>query len=171
MRVTHHSRSLLIVEYCPWTTGWFLISLALLGPWLLFRWLPVEGLMPTLLAVFAVDFPVFALFTVYVRRLQIQLDRGEGDLRVRERSLLRDREVRLPLSSLVWAERETNYKRIPFLPPHGQVHRAVLVVVEDRLLRRYPVSSVFLLGPSARRTADAVNRWLGRKLDSGTHAA
>jgi hypothetical protein len=40
------------------------------------------------------------------------------------------------------------------------------VLREDRRLHRIPVTSVFLVGPSARRTAREINAFLGRALDS-----
>lgn len=171
MHVAHHTDDLLVVEHQPWTLAWLLTAAAIAGPWALFQALGVTGIGPTLLAVFTVDFPLFVLFTVYVRRLQVTLDRTRDDLHLHERSLLRDRDLHLPLSALVRAERETNWKRLPWLPKHGQTHRAVLIVARDRHLTRCPVSSVYLVGPSARRAARAINAWLGRPLDSRAPAA
>lgn len=166
MHVAHASQDLLILEHCPRTLGAGLVAAAVAGPLALFHVLSVDGLAPTLLAVFIVDFPVFALFTVAVRRLTIVLDRRQGQLSLHERSLFRDRTVERPLAALVRAERETNWTGVPFLPPHGRWHRAILVLKEDRLLRRVPVTSVFLAGPSALRVARAINGFLGRRLDS-----
>lgn len=151
--------------------GWMLIGLAVAGPWLLFRNLAVEGVVPILLAVFMIDFPLLVVFSVVVRHLTVVLDRAGDRVALRERSLFRDRALDRPLSCLVRAERETNFARIPFLPPHGSYHRAVLVVAEDRRLCRVPVSSVYLLGPGARRVARAINGWLGRPLDRDGPAA
>jgi hypothetical protein len=166
MHVAHASENLLVIEHCPRLLGTGLAALAVAGPFALFHALPVAGLLPTLLAVFMVDFPVLALFTVAVRRLMIVLDRRRGHLVLRERSLFRDRALECPLAALIRAERETNWTGIPHLPPHGRWHRAVLVLREDRRLRRVPVTSVFLVGPSARRAARAINAFLGRALDS-----
>ena len=166
MHVAHACKDLLVIEHCPHRLGAALAMLAVAGPFALFNALSVEGLLPTLLAVFMVDFPVFALFTVAVRRLMIVLDRGHGRLVLRERSLFRERALERPLDTLVRAERETNWTGVPHLPPHGRCHRAVLGLREDRLLRRVPVTSVFLVGPSARRAARAINAFLGRALDS-----
>lgn len=171
MHVAHRTEDILIVEHRPWTVAWSLTATAVAGPWLLFHGLGVSGIGPTLLAVFIINFPVFALFTVYVRRLQVVLDRTRDDLHLHERSLLRDRDLHLPLASLVRAEHETNWQAIPWLPKHGRTHRAVLVVARDRTLARCPVTSVFLAGPSARRAARAINAWLGRPLDSRAPAA
>jgi hypothetical protein len=166
MYVIHASEDLLVIEHCPSTLGGLLVVLAVAGPFALFHTLSVEGVGPTLLAIFMVDFPILALFTVAVRRLMIVLDRRRGRLSLHERSLFRDRALERPLAALVRAERETNWTGVPFLPPHGRCHRAVLVLREDRRLRRVPVTSVFLAGPSARRAARAINAFLGRALDS-----
>lgn len=166
MHVAHASENLLVIEHCPHMLGATLAMLAVAGPFALFHAWSVEGLLPTLLAVFMVDFPVLALFAVTVRRLMIVLDRRRGRLLLRERGLFRDRALERPLDALVRAERETNWTGIPHLPPHGRWHRAVLVLREDRRLRRVPVTSVFLVGPSARRAARAINAFLGRALDS-----
>ena len=128
-------------------------------------------MVPTLLTVFMVDFPLLVLFIAYIRRLQIVLDRRSGDVRLHELSLAQDRRLTMPLTCLVRAERETNYRRLPWLPKHGSFHRAVLVVSDSQELRRYPVTSVFLLGPSARAAANAINGWLGRPLDRQMPAA
>lgn len=166
MHVAHRSDTLLVVEHCPRLLGAALVAVAVAGPFLLFHALAVEGLLPILLAVFIVDFPVVVLFTVAVRRLLIVLDRRRDRLSLHERSVFRDRAFERPLAALVRAERETNWTRVPFLPPHGRYQRAVLVLAEDRQLCRVPVTSVFLLGPSARRAARAINGFLGRELDS-----
>jgi hypothetical protein len=166
MHVAHASDDLLVLEHCPRTLGAGLVAIAVAGPLALFHALSVDGVIPTLLAVFMVDFPVLALFTVAVRRLLIVLDRHRGRMSLHERSLFRDRAIERPLDALVRAERETNFTGVPFLPPHGRCHRAVLVLKEDRELRRVPVTSVFLVGPSARRAARAINGFLGRALDS-----
>jgi hypothetical protein len=166
MHVAHASPDLLVIEHCPTTLGAALVALAVAGPFALFHALSVDGVIPTLLAVFIVDFPILALFTVAVRRLMIVLDRRGGRLSLHERSVFRDRALERPLAALVRAERETNWTGVPFLPPHGRCHRAVLVLAEDRRIRRVPVTSVFLAGPSARRAARAINAFLGRALDS-----
>jgi hypothetical protein len=166
MHVAHASENLLVVEHCPRALGAGLVVLAVGGPLVLFHALAVEGLVPTLLALFMIDFPVLVLFAVAVRRLMIVLDRPGNRLCLRERSLFRDREIERPLAALVRAERETNWTHIPFLPPHGRYQRAVLVLAEDRRLNRVPVTSVYLCGPSARRAARAINAFLGRALDS-----
>jgi hypothetical protein len=166
MHIIHDTDDLLVLEHCPRALGAALVAVAVAGPFALFHALPVEGVGPTFLAVFMVDFPVLALFTVAVRRLLVVLDRRRGRLSLHERSVFRDRALERPLETLVRAERETNWTGVPFLPPHGRCHRAVLVLKEDRRLRRVPLTSVFLLGPSARRAARAINRFLGRGLDS-----
>lgn len=171
MRVVHQCEDLLVVEHCPRTLGVLLVALAVGGPWMLFGAMAVEGVLPTLLAVFTIDFPLMVIFSVAVRRLMIVLDRRSNTLALHERSVFRDRWMEKPLATLIRAERETNFTCIPFLPDHGQYHRAVLVLAEDQRLRRVPVTSVFLVGPSARRAARAINGWLGRPLDSKTPAA
>jgi hypothetical protein len=166
MHIAHRTEDLLIVEHRPTTLAWAITLLAVAGPLTAFRWLGVEGLGPTLLAVFTLDFPLLVLFLVSVRRLQIVLDRRAGTLRLHERSVAQDRRLSIPLDCLVRAERETSLRRLPFLPPRGHFHRAVLVVAAGRELRRYPVTSVFLIGPAqARRAATAVNDWLCRSVD------
>ncbi len=166
MHVAHQTEDLLVVEHCPRALGALLIAFAVTGPWLLFHRLNVEGALPTALGVFMIDFPVVVLFTVAVRRIVIVLDRNADRMALFERSVFRNRRMERPLDTLVRAERETNFTGIPFLPAHGHCHRAVLVVAEDRRLTRVPVTSVFLLGQSARRAAQAINGWLGRPLDS-----
>jgi hypothetical protein len=166
MHIAHASEELLVIEHCPTTLGAALVTVAVAGPFALFHALSVDGIVPTLLAVFMVDFPVLVVFTVAIRRLMIVLDRRRGRLSLHERSLFRDRAFERPLDALVRAERETNWTGVPFLPRHGRWHRAVLVLAEDRELRRVPVTSVFLAGPSARRAARAINAFLGRALDS-----
>jgi hypothetical protein len=166
MHVAHCCENLLVVEHCPFLLGASLVAGAVAGPFLLFHTLSVEGIVPTLLAVFMIDFPLFVLFAVGVRRLLIVLDRSRNRLSLRERSLFRDRAIECPLAALVRAERETNWTYLPWLPPQGDTHRAVLVLAEDRHLSRVPVTSVYLLGSSARRAARAINAFLGRPLDS-----
>lgn len=166
MHVAHASEDLLVIEHCPRLLAGLLVALAVAGPLALLHALSVDSALPTALAIFMIDFPVLALFTVSVRRLMIVLDRRRGHLSLRERSLFRDRALERPLDALVRAERETNWTGVPFLPPHGRFHRAVLVLKEERRLRRVPVTSVFLVGPSARRAARAINAFLGRALDS-----
>ena len=166
MHVAHACDDLLVIEHCPRALGALLVGVAVAGPLALFHAWSVVGVIPTLLAIFMVDFPVLALFSVAMRRLMIVLDRRRGRLSLRERSLFRDRALERPLDALIRAERETNWTGVPFLPPHGRCHRAVLVLREERSLRRIPVTSVFLVGPSARRAARAINAFLGRALDS-----
>jgi hypothetical protein len=166
MHVAHASEDLLVVEHCPRALGVLIVALAVSGPLLLFRAVSVEGVVPTLLALFMIDFPLLVLFAVAVRRLMIVLDRRGDRLWLHERSVFRDRAFERPLGALVRAERETNWTRVPFLPPHGRYHRAVLVLNEDRQLCRVPVTSVYLCGPSAARAARAINAFLGRALDT-----
>lgn len=168
MYVAHLSEELLVVEHCPTTLGTVLVTIAVAGPMVPLYALAVEGLLPTLLAVFMVDFPVLVLFAVGVRRLMIVLDRRRNLLSVHERSIFRDRAIERPLGALVRAERQTNFTHLPHLPPHGSTHRAVLVLAENSELRRVPVTSVFLPGSSARCAARAVNAFLGRPLDFET---
>lgn len=168
MHVAHRSEDLLVVEHCPSTLGALLVALAVVGPVILFHVLSVEGLLPTLLAIFMVDFPILVIFAIGVRRLMIVLDRRRNRLSLHERSIFRDRAMERPLAALVRAERETNLTHLPYLPPHGNYHRTVLVLAENRELCRVPVTSVYLLGPSAKRAARAINAFLGRPLDSET---
>jgi hypothetical protein len=165
MHVAHCSEDLLVVEHRPSMLGALLVAAAVGGPFVLFHTLSIEGLLPTLLAVFMIDFPLLVLFAVAVRRLMIVLDRRRNRLSLHERSLFRDREFERPLAALVRAEEETNWTQLPYLPPHGSYRRAILVLAEDRQLCRVPVTSVYLVGPSARRTARAINAFLGRPLD------
>jgi len=171
MHVVHRSEDLLVVEHCPTAMGAALVVVAVAGPYLLFRMLEVDGVLAFLLAVFIIDFPLLVIFAVGVRRLMIVLDRRRDRLALHERSVFRDRRLQTPLRALVRAEHETNFAGIPFLPDHGHYHRAVLVLADDRRLRRVPVTSVFLVGPSAHRAARAINGWLGRPLDSTAPAA
>ena len=171
MYVAHKSDDLLVLEHQPWVEGALIALLAFIGPFMMFRALPIEGLIPSLLAIFAVDFPLFALFFAYVRRLQLVLDRQSGEIKLHELSIGQDRILKMPLASLVRAERETRMRYMPYLPKHGSFHRAVLIVKDEKELTRYPVTSVFLLGTSARRAARAINAWLGRSLDLKTTVA
>ncbi len=163
MHVARQSGEELILEHRPWLTGAVLIALAVGGPLALSATLRIDTLVPFFLAVFIFGFPALALFAVYVRRLLVVLDRRHDRLRLHERSLLRDRVCEVPLSRFAWAERETRFVHMPFLPRHGRFHRAVLVFADKGRLSRLPLTSVFLVGPSARKAVSALNRWTGRR--------
>lgn len=162
MHVARRSSEQLILEHRPWITGFLLIALAVGGPWALAKLLGVDALFPFALTLFIFCFPAFVLFAAYVRRLLVVLDRNSDRVLVHERSLWRDRKREIPLSRLVWTERETRYVHMPFLPRHGRFHRAVFVVSEKGRLRRLPMTSVFLVGPGARLAVGTINRWTGR---------
>lgn len=96
-------------------------------------------------------------FAAFVRRTQVILDRGSGQILIRRRSVLGYAESKLPLAELTGAELETTRSATP--DGRGStLYRPVLMVSAGP----YPIVKSYTNTSGPKRLVDAINRWLER---------
>ncbi len=172
MKVTRNTPDQLILSNTPWFIGISLIFfiLAFVGAGL---FMASEGgesiLFGLFFAVFGGGMGIGA-FCVFVRRVQVILDRRDKSLVIRRQSVFGYDTVEHELSSLSHAEVETTTSRRDTTT--SKMHRPVLILDEGMSAGRHPIVEAYVSGSGAQRMVDAINVWLpARMVDSDSQSA
>lgn len=160
MKVTRNSPDQLILSNTPWFIGISLavFILAFVGPGLFLMSEGGEGIW------FGLFFAVFgggmgvAAFCVFVRRVQIILDRDKNSVVIRRQSVFGYEAVEHDLSNLSHAELESTVSRSD--KGTSTLYRPVLVLDKGMSAGHHPIVEAFSNGGGAKHLVDAVNAWL-----------
>ncbi|MDA7964803.1 hypothetical protein [Ruegeria sp.] len=172
MKITRNSPDQLILSNTPWLMGIMLIlfTLGFVGAGL---FMVNEGREEVwagiLFALFGGGLGLGA-FCVFVRRVQVILDRNSNSILIRRQSVFGYDTVEHELSDLSHAEVETA------TPPRNtttsKMHRPVLILETGMSAGRHPIVKAYVSGRGAHRLVDAVNDWLPAwTVDSGSQSA
>lgn len=169
MKVVRNTPDQLIVSDTPWVIGMMLILfiLAFGGAGLLVM---TKSFWPGLLWVtVGPGMGIFA-FVVFVRRVQVLLDRASNRIVIRRQSVFRYQSVEHPLDELETAVLETTARRSKRTGSHSELTRPVLVFARGMSAGRHSVVEAYSSGRGSRLLVDAINGWLrqgdGHALDS-----
>ncbi len=172
MKVTRKTPDQLILSNTPWLIGIMLVVfiLCFVGAGLFMATEGGEGIF------FGIFFALvggglgFGAFCVFVRRVQVILDRRTNSIVIRRQSIFGYYTVKHDLSNLSYAEVETTTSSRK--GTSSKMHRPVLILEKGMSAGRHPIVEAYVSGGGAQRMVDAVNVWLpARKVDSDTQSA
>ena len=172
MKVTRNTPDQLILSNTPWFIGISLVIFILIffGVGLFMVSEGGEGIL------FGIFFALFGggmgigAFCVFVRRVQVILDRNSNSILIRRQSVFGYDTVEHELSNLSHAEVETARPRRDRTT--SKMHRPVLILETGMSAGRHPIVEAYVSGHGAQRLVDAVNGWLpARKVDSASQSA
>ncbi len=172
MKVTRNTPNQLILSNAPWLIGIMLVVfiLCFVGAGLFMATEGGEGIF------FGIFFALvggglgFGAFCVFVRRVQVILDRRTNSIVIRRQSIFGHDTVEHDLSNLSHAEVETTTSSRK--GTSSKMHRPVLILEKGMSAGRHPIVEAYVSGGGAQRLVDAVNDWLpARKVDSDIQSA
>ncbi len=172
MKVTRNTPNQLILSDTPWFIGITLVFfiLAFVGAGL---FMISEGGESILFGIF---FALFGggmgvgAFCVFVRRVQVILDRNKDSILIRRQSVFGYDAVEHKLSNLSHAEIESTTSRSN--KRTSTLYRPVLILDKGMSAGRHPIVEAFSNGRGAHQMVDAVNAWLpARKRDDAREQA
>jgi hypothetical protein len=100
----------------------------------------------------------FAALCVFVERLQVILDRREGLITLRRRTVLSYSETQLPLENLLRAEVESTISRKD--GRSRRLYRPSLVLQDSDGEAVHPITQVYSNGGRTKQLVDAINKWI-----------
>lgn len=172
MKVTRNTPDQLILSNTPWFIGISLVFfiLVFVGVGLFMVSEGGEGILFGLFfALFGGGMGVGA-FCVFVRRVQVILDRKSNSILIRRQSVFGYDTVEHELSNLSHAEVETATSSRDRTT--SKMHRPVLILEKGMSAGRHPIVQAYVSGRGAHRLVDAVNDWLpAHKVDSASQSA
>ncbi|MEM7320828.1 MAG: hypothetical protein AAF408_17630, partial [Pseudomonadota bacterium] len=138
MKVTRNTPDQLILADIPWFIGIMLIIfiLAFVGPGLMLASTGGENIIYGLIFAFGGGGLGFGAFCVFVRRVQVVLDRPNDQITIRRQSVFGYQSVTHKLSDLDRAEVESTTSRRDGRT--STLHRAVLVLNQGMSAGRHP---------------------------------
>ncbi len=172
MKVTLNTPNQLILSNTPWLIGIMLVVfiLCFVGAGLFMATEGGEGIF------FGIFFALvggglgFGAFCVFVRRVQVILDRRTNSIVIRRQSIFGYDTVEHDLSNLSHAEVETTTSSRK--GTSSKMHRPVLILEKGMSAGRHPIVEAYVSGGGAQRMVDAVNGWLpAHKVDSDSQSA
>lgn len=172
MKVTRSTPDQLILTNTPWFIGITLVLfiLCFVGAGLFMVSEGGEGIL------FGIFFALFGgglgfgAFCVFVRRVQVILDRNSNSILIRRQSIFGYDALEHELSNLSHAEVETTTSTRDRTT--SKMHRPVLVLKKGMSAGRHPIVEAYVSGRGAQRMVDAVNNWLpAREVDSDSQSA
>ncbi len=175
MKITRNTPEQLILAGNPWFIGISLILFILVfaGAGLGAASTGGENLWFGLFFALAGGGMGFAAFCLFVRRVQVILDRPGGSVVIRRQSVFGYSQVEHRLADLSHAEVESTTSR-----REGRtrtLYRPVLVLDSGMSAGRHPVVEAYTNGGGPQRLSDAINAWLPAespaKVDSGPQSA
>ncbi|CAD0186391.1 hypothetical protein RUESEDTHA_03299 [Ruegeria sp. THAF57] len=169
MKVTRNTPNQLILSNRPWLIGVMLVFfiLCFVGAGLT---MISEGNWSGILVALFGGGMGFGAFCIFVRRVQVILDRSTDSILIRRQSIFGYETVRHVLSNLSHAEVETTTSN----GNNGSstTHRPVLILGQGMSAGRHPIVSAYVSGHGSHRLVDAVNDWLpARAVDSDNQSA
>ncbi len=165
MKVTRNTPDQLIVSDTPWFFGILLILFILVfvgaglvvmteAPVYGFIWMFFGGGMG------------IAAFAVFVRRVQIILDRPSNSIEIRRQSIFRYQSVEHQLDDFGEAVLETSTNRDRDSGSHATMTRPVLVFPSGMSAGRRPMVEAYSTGKGSKTVVEAINAWHEALLDS-----
>lgn len=159
MKIKRNTPQVFVAEEVPWFIAIMLVIFifCFVAPGLAIAF---EGVWQGLLFALGGGGMGFAALCVFVERLQVILDRREGMITLRRRTILKYTQTRLPLDALLKAETQWTSSR-----KNGRTRslsRPALMLSEDGAEKAYPVTQVFSSGGSAEGLTDAINDWIAQ---------
>lgn len=154
MKISRDTPEQLIIDYSPWFWALFMIFFTLTFAGAGIALLANGEIMGLLFAGFGAGMGILA-FGVFVRRVQVILDRPNGLLVIRRRSVSGYSEVVHQLDELecVILEETAGSKG-------GRLFRPTLVLAGGMSAGRHPIVESYTNTGGPRRLAEAVNTWL-----------
>ena len=154
MKVTRNTPQQLILSETPWFIGIMLILfiLAFVGPGLL---MVADGVWPGIFFALAGGGMGLAALAVFVRRVQVILDRPSDSLTIRRQSLLAYDTVTHRLSELSGAVLEQTRS-----DKGRTLSRPTLIFDQGMSAGAHPIVEAYTSGKGPKRLVDAVNGWL-----------
>jgi hypothetical protein len=170
MKVTRNTPDQLIISDTPWFIGIMLtlFILVFVGAGLLVMTeAPVFGF---IWMAFGAGMGI-AVFAVFVRRVQIILDRPSNSIKIRRQSIFRYQSVEHQLDELGEAVLETTTSRDRDSGSRAKMTRPVLVFASGMSAGCHPMVEAFSTGQGSKIIVDAINTWHEALLDSSTREA
>lgn len=160
MKVTRNTPDQLILADTPWFIGIMLIIfiLAFVGPGLLLASEGGENLFFGLLFALIGGGLGFGAFAVFVRRVQVILDRSRNLVLIRRQSVFGYDTVEHELSNLSHAEIESTTSRSEGRT--STLYRPVLILGQGMSAGPHPIVEAYSSGSGSKRLVQAVNEWL-----------
>jgi len=172
MKVTRTTPDQLILSNTPWLIGLMLVVfiLCFVGAGLFMATEGGEGVLFGLFFALCGGGLGFGAFCVFVRRVQVILDRRTNSIVIRRQSVFGYDTVEHDLSNLSHAEVETTTSSRK--GTSSKMHRPVLIRDKGMSAGRHPIVEAYVSGGGAQRMVDAVNGWLpAHKVDSESQSA
>ncbi|UWQ75023.1 hypothetical protein [Leisingera sp. M658] len=174
MKITRNTPEQLILADTPWLIGimlvFFILSFAGAGLGMLSQ--GGDLIWPGLIFTLAGGGMGALAFCLFVRRVQVILDRSGGSIVIRRQSVFGYSQAEHRLADLSHAEVESTTSR-----SEGRtrtLYRPVLVLDGGMRAGRHPVVAAYTNGRGPQRLADAINAWLPAApatVDSGGQSA
>ncbi|WP_170608450.1 hypothetical protein [Ruegeria arenilitoris] len=172
MKIRRNTPDQLILADTPWFIGIMLIIfiMAFVGPGILLMSTGGENIWFGLIFALGGGGLGFGAFCVFVRRVQVILDRNKDSVLIRRQSVFGYQAVEHKLSNLSHAELESTTSTREGRT--STLYRPVLVLDNGISAGRHPIVEVFTNGSGSHRMVSAVNDWLpARVVDSDTQSA
>lgn len=154
MKISRNTPEQLIIEDSPWLWGLFFVGFTVIFVGAGIALVANGEIMGLLFAVLGGGLGILA-FGVFVRRVQVILDRSNGLLVIRRRSVKGYSEVVHQLAELECAILEETAGS-----KGGRLYRPTLVLAGGMSAGRHPIVDSYTNTGGPRRLADAVNTWL-----------
>lgn len=157
MKTTHNSPDKLILDYTPWIMGGVFATLILLSAGGAMYFLSTGETTGFLVGLGGVIL-CGLFFVVFVRRVQLVLERTSGTATLRRRDVLRDVREQFKLADI----RRAEVQRMTSSDGDGttETSRAALIVTGQP--EPVPLTIVYSSGSGGDRAADAINAWLAK---------
>lgn len=171
MHVTRNTPDQLIIADTPWVIGILLIFFVLIFVGSGF-WIVSDGVWQGWIFAIAGSGMGIIAFGVFVRRMQLILDRPMGTIIIRRRSIFGFSEITHLLSNLSEVKIETTTGS-----KGRHLFRPTLVLNQGMSTGDHPIIQAYTDSGDSQRVADAVNSWLADAqpdndhLDSGSPSA
>ncbi len=171
MKVSRNTPNQLILSDTPWFIGVMLVFfiLAFVGPGIFLMSTGGENIWFGLIFALGGGGLGFGAFCVFVRRVQVILDRNKDIVLVRRQSVFGYEAVEHVLSNLSHAELESTIST-----REGRtttMYRPVLVLDKGMSAGRHPIVEAYSSGSGSARLVAAVNAWLpSREVDSASQS-
>ncbi|WP_291729453.1 hypothetical protein [Leisingera sp. F5] len=175
MKITRNTPEQLILSDTPWLIGIMLVFFILVFAGAGLGMLSQGGdlLWPGLIFTFVGGGMGALAFCLFVRRVQVILDRPDGSIVIRRQSVFGYNEVAHRLADLSHAEVESTTSRSESRT--RTLYRPVLILDGGMSAGRHPVTEAYTNGRGSQRLSDAINAWLSAespaKVDSGPQSA
>ncbi|NSY39677.1 hypothetical protein [Leisingera sp. ANG59] len=160
MKITRNTPEQLILADTPWLIGimlvFFILTFAATGLGMLSQ--GGDLIWPGLLCTLAGGGMGTLAFCLFVRRVQVILDRPGGSIVIRRQSVFGYSQVEHRLADLSHAEVESTTSRSEDGP--RTLYRPVLVLDGGMSVGRHPVVEAYTSGRGPQRLSEAINAWL-----------